>query len=98
MDYPLSVGVYHSMKNFYNVHTIWLLMVALTLTTYAVGQLGFSGLGVIFFVLLTTLIKGAVIIRDFMELKGVSLIWQLIMYGWLSAVCFAIATAYYISV
>lgn len=85
------------MKNIYNVHTIWLLMIVLTLTTYAMGKLGATGVIVILFLLLTAVIKGGLIIRDFMELKGVSLLWQVIMYGWLWTVCIVIAVTYIIS-
>ncbi|NOQ81104.1 MAG: hypothetical protein GQ548_01090 [Methylophaga sp.] len=86
------------MKKFYNVHTIWLLMMLLTLTTYALGKLGFSGVIVVLFLLLTAAIKGGLIIRDFMELQDVSLLWRVIMYGWLWVVCIAIAVTYIISI
>ncbi len=69
-------------------------MMLLTLSTYAVGKLGYSGIPITLLLLVTALIKGSLIIRDFMELKDVSLIWQLIMYGWLWAVCLAVAVSY----
>jgi hypothetical protein len=73
-------------------------MMLLTLSTYAVGKSGYSGIIVVLFLLLTALIKGSLIIRDFMELKDVSLLWQLIMYGWLWTVCLVIAITYLISI
>ena len=85
------------MKKYYNVHTVWIVMILLTLSTYAVGELVYIGVGTVMFVLLATVIKSCFIIRDFMELKGVSRIWQIIMYGWLGTVCFAISVAYLIS-
>ncbi len=72
-------------------------MVLLTLSTYAMGKLDFNGIAVVLFILLTTAIKGGLLIRDFMELKGVSLLWQVIMYGWLTTVWLAIAVSYIIS-
>lgn len=78
----------------YNIHTIWLAMLLLTLTTYAIGKLGYSGALVMLFLLSTAAVKAGLIIRDFMELRGVSLIWRVIMYGWLLTVCTAIAIAY----
>ena len=81
----------------YNIHNIWLAMMVLTLTTYAIGKLGYSGATVMLFLLLTAAVKAGMIIRDFMELRGVSLLWRLIMYGWLLVVCIAIAIAYIIS-
>ena len=85
------------MNKLYNIHNIWLAMMVLTLTTYAIGKLGYSGATVMLFLLLTAAVKAGMIIRDFMELRGVSLLWRLIMYGWLLVVCVAIAIAYIIS-
>jgi len=85
------------MKTVYNVHTIWLLMIVLTLSTYFMGKLGLSGIAVVLFLLFTAVIKGGLIIRDFMELRDVSFLWRAIMYGWLWTVCIAIALAYIIS-
>ncbi len=81
------------MNRLYNVHNIWLLMLLLTLTTYAIGKLGYSGVAVMLFLLSTAAAKAGFIIRDFMELRGVSLLWRVIMYGWLLSVCLAIAIA-----
>ena len=86
------------MTAYYNVHTIWLVMMFLTLSTYAMGELAFSGVVAVLILLSTAAIKGILIIRDFMELKGVSLLWRVIMYGWLGIVCSAIAVSYIISV
>jgi cytochrome c oxidase subunit IV len=73
-------------------------MMLLTLSTYAMGELAFSGVVAVFILLSTAAIKGILIIRDFMELKGVSLLWRVIMYGWLGSVCVAIVVSYIISV
>lgn len=86
------------MKSYYNIHTIWIVLLLLTLSTYAMGKLGYNGLIVVFFLLLTAAIKGIFIIRDFMELKGVSLLWRVIMYGWLWIVTLSIAITYIVSV
>jgi len=85
------------LKKYYNIHTIWLTMVALTLFTYSIGKLGFSGVFAVLILLLTAVIKGTLIIRDYMELRGVSLLWRVIMYGWLWGVTSAIAIVYLIS-
>ncbi len=86
-----------TINKLYNVHNIWLLMLLLTLTTYAIGKLGYSGAAVMLFLLSTAAVKAGLIIRDFMELRGVSLLWRVIMYGWLLVVCVSIAIAYIIS-
>ncbi len=98
MDYIISVGLYNAMKSYHNVNTVWIVMMLLTISTYAVGELDYSGVIAVSFLLLTALIKGSFIIRDFMELKGVALIWRVIMYGWLWTVCLVIATTYFISI
>ncbi|MEA1889713.1 MAG: cytochrome C oxidase subunit IV family protein [Pseudomonadota bacterium] len=85
------------MKVYYNIHTIWLAMMLLTLTTYAMAKLGYSGAVVMLFLLLSAATKAILIIRDYMELRGVSLLWRVIMYGWLLVVSLAIAIAYLIS-
>jgi len=86
------------MKAIYNIHTVWLVMMLLTITTYVMGKSGYQGAGIMLVLMLTSVIKGSLIIRDFMELKGVSLLWRAIMYGWLWTVCTAIAIAYMFSV
>ncbi|NQY27705.1 MAG: cytochrome C oxidase subunit IV family protein [Piscirickettsiaceae bacterium] len=73
-------------------------MMLLTLTTYVIGEQLYSGIMVVLFLLFTALIKGGLIIREFMELKGVSLLWRVIMYGWLTTVCFAIVVTYMLSI
>ena len=85
------------MSKLYNIHTIWLTMILLTISSYTIGKLGFSGTAAVLVLLSTALIKGLFIIRDYMELRGVSLLWRVIMYGWLWVVCLAIAICYLIS-
>ncbi len=82
------------MKKYYNVHTIWIAMLVLTLTTYAMGKFEYSGLPIVLFLLATVIIKGIFIIREFMELRGVSLLWRVLMYGWLWLVTTVIAITY----
>ena len=85
------------MRKIYNIHTIWLAMLVLTLITYAMGKLEYSGAAAVFFILTTAATKATFIIRDYMELRGVSLLWRVMMYGWLSVVCLSIAITYIIS-
>ena len=80
-----------------NIHSIWLLMVALTLFTYAFGKLGYNGIFTMLILLLTAIIKGTLIIRDFMELRDVSLLWRAIMFGWIWTVTLALAITFMIS-
>lgn len=98
LDHSFPPRIRIEMKGYYNIHTIWISLILLTLSTYAMGKLGFSGLVIISILLLTTAIKGVLIINDFMELKGVSLLWRALMYGWLWSVIFAIAITYAITI
>lgn len=72
-------------------------MMLLTVSTYVIGKLGYSGTIVMLMLLTTAIVKSIYIIRDFMELKGVSLLWRAIMYGWLWIVCLSLAAIYLIS-
>lgn len=85
------------MNKLYNVHTIWLAMLVLTVLTYAMGALGLGGAKVMLLLMVVAAIKSTFIIRDFMGLRGVSLLWRVIMYGWLIFVVTGISIAYLIS-
>lgn len=56
--------------------------------------MGYEGIKITSFLVFTALIKGGLIIREFMELKAVSLLWRMMMYGWLYVVCLVIVMAY----
>lgn len=86
------------MKHALNIHLVWLIMMALTLLTYAIDTLNYAGFWVAGILLVTTGFKGVLIIRDFMELKGVSFIWRALMYGWLWAIILAIGITYTLSI
>jgi len=85
------------MNKLYNIHSVWIILILLTLFTYALSFLNANNTSIMLVLIITSLIKGIMIIREFMELKGVSLIWKLIMYGWLIFVCLSIFIAYLIS-
>ncbi len=85
------------MKITYNIHLIWVVMMLLTLCSYFVGEVGSGGVVSVMILLLAAAIKAVLIIRDFMELRGVSFLWRAIMYGWLSVVCLSIGIAYLVS-
>jgi len=85
------------MSKIYNPTTLWIVMIVLTIFTYSMGKLGYSGMIPVMLLLLTVLIKSTFIIREFMGLRGVSLLWRSIMYGWLWIVTIAIAVTYLIS-
>jgi cytochrome c oxidase subunit IV len=86
------------MKKILNVHTIWVILVMLTLSTYLFGHFHSTGNLIVFMIVLIAIIKSIFIMREFMGLKGVSLLWKMIMYGWLMVVSSAILIAYAVSV
>ena len=82
------------MKSAYNIHLIWASMMLLTISSYLIGEMGSGGVVATLFLLLVAGVKAVLIIRDFMELRGVSFLWRAIMYGWLVVVCASIGIAY----
>lgn len=84
-------------SNYYNANKIWIGLLLLTAFTYVMGETGYSGATAMLIILIIAAIKGGLIMRDFMGLKNVSLLWRSIMYGWLSIVCIAIAITYIVS-
>ncbi len=84
------------MNKFLNVDRIWIIMMMLTISTYGIGKLGYSGSTAMMFLLFTAVIKGSFIIGDFMEVRGVSLVWRIMMYGWLWLVSLTIGITYLI--
>jgi cytochrome c oxidase subunit IV len=62
---------------------VYLIMVALTLTTWGIGQMGLAGLQLSLLVLLFALIKGFLVGDYFMGLKGVQGLWRWPVLIWL---------------
>jgi hypothetical protein len=86
------------MKSAINIHLIWVVMMLLTLGSYFIGESGSGGVVAMLFLLSAAVVKSVLIIRDFMELRGVSFLWRAIMYGWLIVVISSIAVIYMITV
>lgn len=82
------------MRKINNIHCVWLTLILLTLVTYSLSYLEASGRVIMLVLITAAFIKGVLIIREFMKLKGVSLLWRLIMYGWLTFVCGGIVLAF----
>ena len=86
------------MKWYYNTSLIWAVLVLLTLFSYFIGEIQSGGVIAMLLVLIAAAVKAVLIMRDFMELRGVSFLWRAIMYGWLLVVCTGIGVAYLISI
>ena len=86
------------MRWYYNTSLIWAVLVLLTLFSYFIGEVHPGGVIAMLLVLIAAAVKAVLIMRDFMELRGVSFLWRAIMYGWLLVVCTGIGGAYLISI
>ena len=76
---------------------VWLILMALTLVTLAIGQLGLEGMPVVAFLMLMTFIKGQMVADYFMGLKRVAWRWRIIVLLYMIIVCTLISFAYYLS-
>lgn len=74
---------------------IWVALIVLTLFAYILSAQGMSGQAFVFTVLLTSLIKGQLIIDRFMMLKSAPLMWRIIVSAWLLLVLVIIMWMYY---
>lgn len=73
---------------------VWLLLVALTLVTYAMGETGMAGSGAMLGLLLIALVKGQMVANYFMGLRHVALGWRAVMLAYFLIVGGLIALAY----
>ncbi len=77
---------------------VWVVLVALTIFAYLLGYLKYISSFFVAVLLLTTFIKGQLVIDYFMGLKDVSLKYRVIPAIWLSVVLTLVAVAYYLPV
>ena len=75
---------------------IWLLMLAATATTWALGEGGAGGRGAMLIMLALAFVKGVLVIDDFMELRHAPLLWRVLLIGWLGLVTALIVLSYWI--
>lgn len=75
----------------------WLVLVVATGATWWLGEVGAAGTGAILAMLAIVIIKGRLVILDFMELRDAPLMWRLLLEGWISLVGALILLAYWIS-
>ena len=77
---------------------IWILLVLLTLFAFSLGWLKLLSLGSLALLLITTFIKGQLIMDYFMELKEVKGKYRFIPMIWLLVTLTLVALAYYIPI
>ncbi len=78
-------------------HRAWLILLAATLVTWYLGEVGAAGTGAIVAMLCIAFIKGRLVILDFMELRAAPRLWRVLLEGWLILVSSLILLAYWMS-
>lgn len=73
---------------------VWLLLIVLTVLTWAAGRMGFHGMPLALGLLASIWIKSHFVIADFMDLRGAPLLWRGLTHGWLVLVMMFILIAY----
>ena len=73
---------------------IWLLLLLLTLVTFAIGEMHLAGPAVVSFVVAMTLLKSQLVASWFMGLRRAPLLFRAIMTGYLVVVAAFITIAY----
>lgn len=73
---------------------IWLILVALTVATFSIGEVGLSGKNTILLLLAIAMIKSQMVANYFMGLRKTRLLWRSIMFGYFVIVGGLIALAY----
>lgn len=74
---------------------IWIVLVLLTIFAYLLGYMKYINTSLVAVLLVTTFIKGELVIDYFMGLKDVSFKYRAIPIVWLVIVISLISTAYY---
>ena len=77
---------------------IWLALMLLTGTTYAIGEAGLGGLAVMLTVIGTAAVKVQMVANYFMGLRRTHWLWRGIVLGWLLLVTGLITVAYLMTV
>lgn len=78
-----------------NAFVVWLVLVALTVGTWILGETGLGGPLVIAVLLLSISIKGQLVADAFMGMRNVSTMWRFVVSGWLLFVVGFIGLAYW---
>jgi hypothetical protein len=73
---------------------IWLMLVIATGMTFAAGEFGTPGRGLILSVLALAFFKGRLVVLDFMELRHAPALWRRGVLGWLLLIICGIVVAY----
>ena len=84
----------HRLRLIHSSTIVWLALMFLTLTTYAIGEAKLGGLGVMLMVLGTAVVKVQMVSDHFMGLRRTRWLWRGIVLGWLLLVAGLVMIAY----
>lgn len=76
--------------------TIWLILVALTIATFSIGEAKLAGSNIMLTLLLIALLKGQMVAHYFMGLRQTHFWWRALIFGFFVIVGGLIALAYLI--
>ena len=89
------------MMNTRQLNFVWVVLMLATLATFAIGEIGerigIAGPLAMAALLALSIVKGRLVMLDFMGLRGVKFFWRGLMIGWLLLVSALIAIAYWIA-
>ena len=89
------------MMNTRQLNFVWIVLMLATLATFAIGEIGerigIAGPLAMAALLAISIIKGRLVMLDFMGLRGVKFFWRGLLLGWLLLVSSLIAIAYWIA-
>jgi hypothetical protein len=81
-----------------NLEAIWISLVILTIFAYLLGYLKYINTSLVAILLLTTFIKGQLVIDYFMDLKDVQLKHRLVPTLWLGITISLLGVIYYLPI
>ena len=83
------------------LNVVWVVLMLATAATYAISevgtQIGIAGPLAMAALLAISIVKGRLVMLDFMGLRGVRFFWRGLLLGWLLLVSALIAVAYWIA-
>ena len=89
------------MMNTRQLNFVWVVLMLATLATFAIGEIGerigIAGPLAMAALLAISIVKGRLVMLDFMGLRGVKFFWRGLLIGWLLLVSALIAVAYWIA-
>lgn len=84
----------------FSLPRVWLILLAITATTYWIGEAGLSGhgsMGPVLAMFVLAFAKGLLVSLEFLELRHAPALWRWLVVGWLALVLVLIVLAYWIS-